>query len=361
MFDAPPSLNFPSGSTLVEDVDEEIFLLYSRKQQLASTAAPGASTNASGLGSHSDKEGVLSLSLAIKDPWAAAAGSSDALGRVKGPRGSNSKKGKEKEEVTVDVELHQALDALRHRKGDTGSVLWRVSLHLATYLLTTHHLPSPTSPPLFPSLSSSSILELGSGTGFLGLALRSIFASLPSEAASKGKRRDKSTQEEGKPSSPSWTFSDQLASLPLVVRNLRANGVDSSPSFAVEELDWLAESALFLKDRSPLSSSSSSCSNPPPDLIIAADCIYNPSLSAPLAHTILRHSGPDTVVVVASELRDEEPLEVFLRAWVEEGGQRWRVVRAGWETEGERKGAGELEGGQYVVWVGWQQREGEEE
>ncbi|GAA5826898.1 hypothetical protein JCM11251_002148 [Rhodosporidiobolus azoricus] len=368
MFDAPPTLNLPPSTVLVEDVDEEIFLLYSRKQQLASSNSAVASTSPSGLGSHSDKEGVLSLSLAIKDPWTAAVDAGPhSSGRSKRTASSKSKKGKEKEEVTVDVELHQALDVLRHRKGDTGSVLWRVSLHLATYLLTTHHFPSPLCPPLLPALSTSSVLELGSGTGFLGLALRSIFASAPTESSSATKGKGKAVKrDKGADGRTSWTFSDQLASLPLVMRNLRTNNVDATPTFAVEELDWLAESSAWQQNRQPLASSALSGSSSveptvPPDLIIAADCIYNPSLSAPLAHTILRQAGPKTVVLVASELRDEEPLEAFLRTWFEEGGEKWRIARLAWDTEEEKRVAGELDGGQFVVWVGWQEQVGEEQ
>ncbi|GAA6036640.1 hypothetical protein JCM8097_001266 [Rhodosporidiobolus ruineniae] len=357
MLNSPPSLHLPSGSTLVEDVDEEIFLLYTRKQQLAQQRAGAAAPSSSGLGSHSDKEGVLHLSLPISNPWTTSNGAEAGRGKKRAPVGG-SRKGKEKEDMTVEVELHQALDALRHRKGDTGSVLWRVSLHLATYLLTQHRFPSPSLPPVLPSLSSSSILELGSGTGFLGIALRSIFSSYVST----------STSSSSSPARPSWTFTDQLANLPLVVRNLRANGIDpSAPAVGVEELDWLAESALWEKGQRSAYSPSSARGREgteekrPPDLILACDCIYNPSLSAPLARTIKRHAGRETVVLVASELRDEDALEAFLREWVDgEEGEGWRVVRLGWDDEKETKVAGELAGGQYVVWVGWRVEAGEE-
>ncbi|BGP12671.1 hypothetical protein JCM10213_008808 [Rhodosporidiobolus nylandii] len=351
MIRTPPFLNLPSGSTLIEDVDEEIFLLYTRKQQLASLSAPSAAgsghAGSGGLGSLADKEGVLRIELAISSPWAAQAGEEGK--RAKGGRKKGKEKGKEKT-VEVEVEVHQSLDLLRHRKGDTGSVLWRLSLHLATYLLRSHHFPHAAHPPLLPLLSTSRVLEVGSGTGFLGLALRSIFLSPIVESGGSEKA--------------SWTFTDQLENLPLVVRNLRGNGVDPSASgtmwdVAIEELDWVAESTAWEKAPGSLYSSPSSEAEPP-DLILAADCIYNPSLSAPLARTILRHSGPKTVVLIASELRDEEPLEAFLRAWTEEGGERWRVARLGWGGE-ERVLAGELAGGGFVVWVGWQDeaREGE--
>ncbi|GAA6004320.1 hypothetical protein JCM10207_000667 [Rhodosporidiobolus poonsookiae] len=365
MLRTPPSLNLPRGSVLVEDVDEEIFLLYTRKQQLASTsdASTTAGSKQSGLGSHSDKEEVLTVEIEVTNPWLASSATS-SIKPAKGKRGtSSSKKGKEKEAVVVEVELHQALNDLRNRKGDTGSVLWRVSLHLATYLLRQHHFPHPSHPPLLPLLSSSSILELGSGTGFLGLALCSILSSSPPPTSlSPGAAAEK----------PSWTFTDQLANLPLIVRNLRAHGLDPSSASSgveVEELDWMVESSEWEKHPKSVFSLTPSADMDedektarPPALIVAADCIYNPSISAPLAHTILRRSGPETVVLVASELRDEEPLEAFLREWVDEGAPRgWRVARVAWEDEGEREAAGEVAGGQYVVWVGWQEQDEQEQ
>ncbi|GAA5972342.1 hypothetical protein JCM11641_002417 [Rhodosporidiobolus odoratus] len=351
MIDTPVSLHLPSGSTLIEDVDEEIFLLYTRKQQLAGPPTVGSSgfPSSSGLGSHSDKEGVLFLSLAVSNPLSTVRDTSTAQGKKSKKAG---RKGTEKEEeVTVEVELHQELNALRNRKGDTGSVLWRLSMHLALYLLRSYHFPHPSYRPLFPSLFSSRILELGSGTGFLGLALRSLFNSPAADPdATRG---------------ASWIFTDQLVNLPLVVRNLRANGVDpASPSarVAVEELDWLAESQEWEKRPGSLYAFSGGGEETKiakaPDLILAADCIYNPSLSIPLARTILRQAGRATIVLVASELRDEEPLEVFLRAWVEEGREEgWTLARVGWvEGEEEEKAAGELASGQFVLWVGWREQ-----
>lgn len=216
-------------------------------------------------------------------------------------------------------------------------------------------------------------LELGSGTGFLGLALRSIWA------------------ERGR-----WVFSDQAENLGLVVRNLRVNGARPLgrisaalaaanggkmynskrmapnpppswyPATHVMELDWLAEAAAWDAQPGslyslPSSSSHSHSRSAPaslinaPDYILAADCIYNPSLSAPLAKTILRRAGPHTVVVVACELRDEAAVEEFLRAWVELGEKDgWKVVRIEWGGEEEREAAGRIAEGTFALWAGWQ-------
>jgi len=251
-------------------------------------------------------------------------------------------------EIEVRFEMGFAIfRILAHR------ILATNSLHLAKYLLTSHHFPHPDHSPILPNLSTSSILELGSGTGYLGLALRSIFPSTPNPSNSNLKSPFTSSSS----ASPfKWTFSDQLENLPLVLRNLHANGVPSfqigdSPSqpYSIVELDWLAESAAYLAKKSLPSGTS------PPDIILAIDCIYNPSLSTPLAHTILRYSGPQTVVVVAAELRDSEALEVFLRCWIEEGEKEgWRIARLGWSQE-ERRVVGELSESRFVTWVGWRE------
>lgn len=128
----------------------------------------------------------------------------------------------------------------------------------------------------------------------------------------------------------------------------------------IRELDWLHESRLFLSSARTSSTSSTPQSfRTPPNLILACDCLYNPSLSEPLAHTLTSlsvHSTlPDPLIaMIASELRDPEPLEVFLKAWLEDG---WKVVRIVFEEGGGREGKGELkeglEEGRYVVWIGW--------
>ncbi|GAA5877042.1 hypothetical protein JCM16303_006144 [Sporobolomyces ruberrimus] len=385
------SLNLPRGSTLIEDADEEIFLLYTRKQQSSHSinevsAKKGA--RPSGLGFHSDQGDVLNLTITVEDPLNDP---TESTVQKKGKKG----KGKQKASFEVEVELHQSLANLRHRTGDTGSVLWRLSLHFAKYLLTSHHYPHPTlSPPLLPHLSTSKILELGSGTGFLGIALRSIFTHdksscpksppPPSRNSTPPRTSPKNLLSALPTTAPSpfrWTFSDQFENLSLILRNLRSNSISPSSigetldqPYSVIELDWLVESKRFLKTRSLTNKKEEEEEeedDDKPDLILAIDCIYNPSLSQPLAHTILNQSKKSTITVVASELRDSEPLEVFLRCFLEEGEKkfgegRWKVARLGCEEEkegdehgvterkgGEGGGGGELEDSKFVVWVAW--------
>ena len=125
-----------------------------------------------------------------------------------------------------------------------------------------------------------------------------------------------------------------------------------------------------------------------PDLILAVDCIYHPSLVGPLVSTINHFARPDrTIVVVVSELRAEDVLRGFLEAWLGssvgdsedagdsgrgragkteeskagdsedsassprtdsgEDGARWEVWHAGDGTDGPG-----LLGVPYVTWVG---------
>jgi hypothetical protein len=50
---------------------------------------------------------------------------------VKSPPGDKKSKRKAKQvEKTIEIELHQDKTALRSRKGDTGSVVWRARYHV---------------------------------------------------------------------------------------------------------------------------------------------------------------------------------------------------------------------------------------
>ncbi|ORY85323.1 hypothetical protein BCR35DRAFT_351648 [Leucosporidium creatinivorum] len=391
----PAGLVLPPSFTLIDDADEEIFLLYTRKLSLSPTRSTSStndkkdgstSTSSQGLGFLSATQEVLPISLTFISPYRAAttpapvapngeaAGVGGKVKRVRAARkAAKGGAAKEEKEITVEFELGQDLQALRNRKGDTGSVLWRVSLHLALHLLRHLSFPSPSfPPPLLPSLflprsevttslSSSpaspppptplTILELGSGTGFFGLALAPLLASLSADNPTLGR----------------WIFTDLTANLPLIARNLTRNTsrMKDVPT-SITELDWIAESALYLSGQHRHRYTPE---DPPPSLIIAADCLYNPSLAPPLAHTIARRAGEETLVVVASELRDQEALREFLAAWLEmgreegdgegEGRGEWRVGRVGLEEVGEEDEEEGLRGKEFVVWVGWREGRGE--
>lgn len=164
-----------------------------------------------------------------------------------------------------------------------------------------------------------------------------------------------------------WTYSDLVVNLDLVERNLRRNNAkfvpepkeirnkkvinqasregadldDHDPKEEVIELDWLAESASFL--------SNSPKRNPslPPvyDIILTVDTLYNPSLSLPLAHTIISMANPETIVLIVVELREPEAIEIFLTEMISRG---WCAVRVGGEGSGRQD-----EGKAWIGWVCW--------
>ncbi|KDE05408.1 hypothetical protein MVLG_04203 [Microbotryum lychnidis-dioicae p1A1 Lamole] len=330
----PPSiLNVPTLAIPVDDVDEEIFLIYTRKLGLAETDSRTSSSEGAaktfppGLGFLDSSKEVIVVPLLIEP-------SENTSSSTKSNNGRRSKKktgagGVPLLPKELEVMVCQDLQALRHRKGDTGSVLWRISIHLAHHILKDHYFPSPLHPPLFPSLSHLRVLELGSGTGFLGCALAPFVGH--------------------------WTFTDQYESLQLIQRTLSKNQANDvalmdPKRFEVQELDWVEEA----RD----SSSNSNSTKPPnelqsredlePHLIIASDCIYNPSLAKPLARTIAKRAiKGKTVVLVASELRDQDALEIFLAEWIELDFEVRRLV---FDQDSKRRGLG---GNEFVVWVGW--------
>lgn len=185
---------------------------------------------------------------------------------------------------------------------------------------------------------------MGSGTGFLGIALRDTVAR--------------------------WCYSDLLINLALVERNLKRNprgngstlkrvkgmisSVEQDTKEDIREIDWLYESEEYLRQvKEGNSNQEKDKEEEEYDIIIAADCIYNPVISLPLAHTITSFSSPRTIMLVASELRDQEPFELFLEEIIKD----WNVVRLGEDPRRGGSGGGEEgeEGGRrgMVIWVGW--------
>jgi len=184
------------------------------------------------------------------------------------------------------------------------------SVEFARIILQQHHSrePSPLLNPVM--LAESHILELGAGTGLLGIALSPLVRQ--------------------------YTITDIAALLPLIRKNLALNfdGWPSKSNVSVEELDWetLRSSTPALR--------SANFSYSPIDLILAIDCIYHPSLLPSLVETIDFLATPGkTAVMVVVELRAEDVVREFLETWIEKGWQVWRVSS--------------LLCMPYVGWVGW--------
>ena len=135
-------ISLPKNATFVSDVDEEIFLLYTR---LAALKPPDSSDTGHfhGLGTENSKEDALLVRIELKPPRTACelTPNSEKSNRNAGRRkrgkkreGSNSRseisvgRGKEPEPVVLEYTLFQDITALRSRTGDTGSVLWKTRL-----------------------------------------------------------------------------------------------------------------------------------------------------------------------------------------------------------------------------------------
>ncbi|KAF8524207.1 hypothetical protein JB92DRAFT_1472256 [Gautieria morchelliformis] len=358
--------NIPQDAWQVQDADEEIFLLYCQLQ--SSSATLDTDVNASGLGCVDSRMGELSVRLDVQEVPAHDAATRTRSEPSHSRASKRSKAASKKRDIhsaseePLEIQLFQDVTGLRSRKGDTGSVLWRASVQLARLLLS--QLPSSATA-LLPSnsLSSCRILELGSGTGLLGIVLAPLVGH--------------------------YTATDLPSLIPLIRKNMEHNLSPIQHSkFTIDDIDWIqlhntpAQSRYKVfpsRNVSDHSSSetpherstarktaiqehmSSSSVQRHIDLIIAVDCIYNPSLIAPLLGTIdylatfsshltyqpeagndidlrpLRLASPAVLIVL--ELRAADVSRDFLHAWLGLPG-RWEI----WSIP--------LLGPRFAMWVG---------
>jgi predicted nicotinamide N-methyase len=105
------------------------------------------------------------------------------------------------------------------------------------------------------------------------------------------------------------------------------------------------------------------------DLILAVDTLYSTALVAPFlavldefASNLTPEGGeglPPTLVIVVCELRDEVVLRGFLESWLNPSDwEIWRVGDTGADREADGDGSDGITGrafmqGPYVVWAGW--------
>lgn len=146
MSSTPWTLCLPASAVPVDDVDEEVrapdLPHFSLEPALprwshppcgtctalphlhaqAQLGAPGGAAGSTALGYLEGRDGVLDVQLTIAPPLSSSTGTVTDANRG-GRRAGRTKAAKEqKKEVLVGVEVHQSLDALRHRKGDTGAL-----------------------------------------------------------------------------------------------------------------------------------------------------------------------------------------------------------------------------------------------
>ncbi|KAI6119214.1 hypothetical protein EDD16DRAFT_1555119 [Pisolithus croceorrhizus] len=316
-----PFITLPPDATLISDVDEEIFLLYTGLNRVRTklTGPDGYR----GLGHVDSRKDVLTINLGSLSEDATEM-SKDQRSRIS----PKQKRPKEKKSIEIEIEIAQDKTALRSRRGDTGSVVWRASVEFCRAVLHQYFFPSGSVVFDYSRLSECNCLELGAGTGLLGIALSPLFRA--------------------------YTATDIAALLPLIRKNMTLNprpkyGAVGSQcmNLTVEELDWLTLASLppgptrIRYCPSPrVGASSMPNKDDIWDLILAVDCIYHPSLLRPLVDTIEALSTPGrTWAFVVVELRQEDVIREFLNLWLTLEG--WVITR----MEG-------LLDENYAVWAG---------
>jgi len=308
-----PLINLPIDSSAVTDADEEIFLLYSAVNQTKTSLVGPDGYH--GLGHLDSRKDTLTIQFELRSP-SSAPSSPQPTKKQKHPR---KKASKESPTRVVEIEIAQDPTALRSRRGDTGSVVWRASTELAKVALQQRFFPPEL--PIFnrDRLGESHCLELGAGTGLLGLALAPLVRA--------------------------YTITDIRPLLPLIRKNISLNLPgwhdgslsNSKSNITIEELDWLALASLpsgtararycpVPKVTSALELGSTD--HVAWDVVFAVDCIYNPSLLSGLVNTIdaVSTAGRTWVLVVA-ELRQEDVLREFLDLWLKQASGRWEITR----------------------------------
>ncbi|XP_028854388.1 protein N-lysine methyltransferase METTL21D [Denticeps clupeoides] len=145
-------------------------------------------------------------------------------------------------------------------KGDVGCVVWDAAIVLAKYLETQFFNPQDG----VCTWSSKNVLELGAGTGLVGIMAATLGAKV--------------------------TLTDLEDLLPLLHLNIRANEALVTGSISAKVLEWGQNVADFL---------------PCPDFILMADCIYYEESITPLMETLKTLSGPQTTVICCYEQRTE--------------------------------------------------------
>ncbi|KAF8587886.1 hypothetical protein K439DRAFT_1652164 [Ramaria rubella] len=354
------ALNIPQDAWQVQDADEETFLLYSQLQSSANSVPNDEDGDVSGLGSVNSRQGELPVRIAVKtaprQDCATPSSNSHPSHSHASKRGKGiSSKRSHMEQEYVEAQLFQDTTALRSRKGDTGSVLWRASVHLARLLLSQIHADHPLLSADY--LSTSHVIELGAGTGLLSILLAPYVAH--------------------------YTATDLPSLLPLIRKNQIHNLVPLLlAKVSIDDLDWIQlqntpahlrnKNFLTRKAQEPslqhhdgkgatsrriISLGQASLSERRFDLILVVDCVYNPSLIAPLLSTIEYLTTPSShlpletdsnqrifispMVLVVLELRAADVTRDFIDGWLTLPGD-WEI----WNIP--------LLDKRFVMWVGRQ-------
>ncbi|KAG8903913.1 hypothetical protein FRB99_002570 [Tulasnella sp. 403] len=312
----PPSglICLPAASERVIDADEEIFLLYTRL-----AGVQDASSGPLGLGFIDSKSSQITVSFSLEPP-APPAESPVPRRHAK----INHKKAHPKTGGTIDLEQRFVESkarpvAITSSTYGVGRMLTSPphSVALAKLILANHYFPpGPPPPALFDTglLQSATVVELGAGIGLLACVLSSLVGH--------------------------YTATDLEELVPLIRKNV-ARCTDASLRVTVTDFDWVLLQTTAPNRRHAVFRLPAEA-DPPIDLVICCDCIYNPELVAPLISAIdYCTCASRTLVLVVAELREEDVLRQFLAMWLASGSwEIWRLPE-------------QLLGARTIAWVGW--------
>ncbi|XP_049917566.1 protein-lysine methyltransferase METTL21D [Epinephelus moara] len=146
--------------------------------------------------------------------------------------------------------------------GDVGCVVWDAAIVLAKYLETKQFYDPSSGVNVW---AGSSVVELGAGTGVVGLMAATLGAQV--------------------------TVTD-LEELQTLLRvNIQENqALITSGSITAKVLKWGEDVSDF---------------QPPPHYVLMADCIYYEQSIAPLVESLKLLSGPETCIICCYEQRTE--------------------------------------------------------
>ncbi|CAH7667010.1 hypothetical protein BY996DRAFT_6633557 [Phakopsora pachyrhizi] len=404
MFDKKPKLLSIDDSHLirVSDSNQEIFELYSNLNSINDGGKDDE--DGSALGFLDSQASILSIQIEVQDPSTKSRnnllikknnsnndGADDSnhtrdkkgkIKRLKNRRTIDSESYRSSEHQKgrlIQANIYQDIQSIHHRRGDTGSILWRSTLHLSQLLWYDLLYPPPsndsqsTKTLLDMSLliTDTRILELGSGTGSLAILCDSMFPKDSSSSSSSSTLSSRTTRPKPvfNPSSTTWTLSDRSDQLQTIVKNFRLNC--STPNipdrYTIQEIDWLEVEKAWSrrrskidanqKDISPSSSIFAEFNGEGFDLILVVDCIYHENLILPLIRTIDHLSKPSndsssaTLVLVVSELRSHEISELFISSWLDL--HDWNIFRI--NSQKLRNDIVDLKMAKprYAIWCGW--------
>ncbi|KAB5562263.1 hypothetical protein PHYPO_G00015910 [Pangasianodon hypophthalmus] len=152
------------------------------------------------------------------------------------------------------------LKVYQYSTGDVGCVVWDAAIVLSKYLETEQFCNSRSG---VSTWSSKHMIELGAGTGVVGIMAASLGANV--------------------------TVTDLEDLQPLLELNIRENReLLSTGSITAKVLKWGENVTDFL---------------PHPDYILLADCIYYEQSVVPLVETLKLLAGPETCVICCYEQR----------------------------------------------------------